>query len=99
MGKEESPLVCLEQHPSGKFSFMARVDSGLVVVVTILVFIIGVMIFTLVYVKYERCHVLFKDNTVKSSILTITFATQENPACSKSFVRDNILLAVVEDGN
>ena len=94
-GEEES----LEQHLGGKVSFMAGVDSGLVVVVTILVFIIRVMIFTLVYVKYEWCHVLFRNNTVRSSILTITFATQENPACTKSFVRDNILLTAAEAGN
>ena len=43
---------------------MGVIDSGLVVVVTILVFLITVMMVTLLYVKYEWCHVLFRNNTV-----------------------------------
>ena len=37
-----------------------------VVVFTIIVFLVVVMMTTLVYVKYEWCHVLFKNNTVDS---------------------------------
>ena len=70
-----------------------------VVVFTIIVFLVVVMMTTLVYVKYEWCHVLFKNNTVGPrskniylnwKILTKTW--QENPACTKNFLRDNIRL-------
>ena len=46
---------------------MACIDSGLVVVMTITLFLIGVVVFTLGYVKYEWCEVLFKNATVNSS--------------------------------
>ena len=46
---------------------MGGVDSGLVVVVTILVFLILGMVTTLVLVKYEWCHVLFRNNTVREA--------------------------------
>ena len=46
---------------------MGGVDSGLVVVVAILVFLILGMVTTLVLVKYEWCHVLFRNNTVREA--------------------------------
>ena len=52
------------------FSALAKSPSHLltsfskVVVFTIIVFLVVVMMTTLVYVKYEWCHVLFKNNTV-----------------------------------
>ena len=58
---------------------VAGVDSGLVVVILILVFIICGMMATFVLVKYEWCHVLFRNNT-------------ENPECIKADSRDSILL-------
>jgi len=76
MGREGNHRCCFI---SSKPFVMAGVDSGLVVVFTIIVFLVVVMMTTLVYVKYEWCHVLFKNNT-------------ENPACTKNFLRDNIRL-------
>jgi len=55
------------------------VDSGLVVVIAILIFLMAVLMTTFLYVKYEWCHVLFRNNT-------------ENPACIKVDSKDNILL-------
>ena len=43
-------------------------DTGLVVVVCITVSMIAIAIYCLVFVKYEWCHVLFKNNTVRESI-------------------------------
>ena len=40
------------------------VDSGLVVVVCITASMIAIVVYCLVFVKYEWCHVLFKNNTV-----------------------------------
>ena len=40
-------------------------DTGLVVVVCITVSMIAIAIYCLVFVKYEWCHVLFKNNTVR----------------------------------
>ena len=40
------------------------VDSGLVVVVFITTFMLGIAVYCLVFVKYEWCHVLFRNNTV-----------------------------------
>jgi hypothetical protein len=59
-----SVVSLAESAPGGKLAFMAGVDSGLVVVVTILIFLIVVMMTTFIYVKYEWCHVLFRNNTV-----------------------------------
>ena len=55
------------------------VDSGLVVVIAILIFLMAVLMTTFLYVKYEWCHVLFRNNT-------------ENPNCIKVDSKDNILL-------
>ena len=41
------------------------VDSGLVVVVCITVFMLGIAVYCLGFVKYEWCHVLFRNNTVR----------------------------------
>ena len=66
MGREEQGSgSALGEPPAGKLGFMAGIDSGLVVVVTILIFLISVMMVTLIYVKYEWCHVLFRNNTVR----------------------------------
>ena len=40
-------------------------DSGLVVVVFIISFLIIIVFSFLLFVEYEWCHVLFKNNTVK----------------------------------
>jgi hypothetical protein len=45
---------------------MGGMDSGLVVILTILVFLIGVLFTSLLYVNYEWCPVLFLNNTVCS---------------------------------
>ena len=40
------------------------VDTGLVVVVCITASMIAIVVYCLLFVKYEWCHVLFKNNTV-----------------------------------
>ena len=45
------------------------VDSGLLVVIIILAFLIAVLMTTFLVVKYEWCHVLFRNNTVRKSML------------------------------
>jgi len=54
-------------------------DSGLVVVVFIITSLIITVFSFLLFVDYEWCHVLFKNNT-------------ENPACTKNDNRDKVLL-------
>ena len=61
------------------FRLVKGVDSGLVVVIAILIFLMAVLMTTFLYVKYEWCHVLFRNNT-------------ENPDCIKVDSKDNILL-------
>merc|ERR1712241_547090 len=54
-------------------------DSGMIVVVFIISSLIITVFSFLLFVDYEWCHVLFKNNT-------------ENPACTKNDNRDKVLL-------
>merc|ERR1711976_284111 len=56
-----------------------EMDSGLIVVVFIISSLIITVFSFLLFVDYEWCHVLFKNNT-------------ENPACTKNDNRDKVLL-------
>ena len=46
------------------------VDSGLLVVVCIIISMVVSVFFVLFYVQYEWCHVLFRNFTVSISFLT-----------------------------
>ena len=49
---------------SDNLRFSSWVDSGLLVVVTIIISMVVSVFFVLFYVQYEWCHVLFKNYTV-----------------------------------
>jgi len=63
-----------------KFNVSSKeMDSGLIVVVFIISSLIITVFSFLLFVDYEWCHVLFKNNT-------------ENPACTKNDNMDKVLL-------
>ena len=53
---------------SGAVMASSWVDSGLVVVVCIIVSMVVSVFFVLFYVQYEWCHVLFKNFTVRGGV-------------------------------
>lgn len=64
-----------------------------VVVFAIIVFMIAVMLTSLIYVKYEWCHVLFKNNTV---CCTFLLRNTKNTKSKIYFVKNNTIHFVAE---
>ena len=64
-----------------------------VVVFAIIVFMIAVMLTSLIYVKYEWCHVLFKNNTV---CCTFLLRNTKNTKLKAYFVKNNTIHFVAE---
>merc|ERR1711915_691016 len=58
----------------------SMMDSGLIIVIIIIVSLLLITFSFLIFVDYEWCHVLYKNNT-------------ENPACTKNNNRDKLLLS------
>ena len=66
-----------------------QLDSGLLVVVIITLTMILIVIYCLLFVKYEWCHVLFANNTVGSAFINnidfSCFETVQNIVHDKKF--------------